>query len=210
MAGEQEGDVLHGAHRYNTMFASLGVKTLLDVEGDGNAWLNHCGVLRDGIQILRMHQEGKRGGTDSLDEAGGVHSVERGSGKLAEAGLWIGGEGDKGYLLHIVEILNRGRKQHVSKGVEPKQESLWWTSTHATDVEGSMVNEGAGAFLLSRSSTWDTDTKEWEVRGSRMRMCTAAKQSASRGKAKVVSHVYSVASNCVNWSWSQEKMKKVK
>ena len=36
----------------------------------------------------------------------------------------------------------------VNKGMEPKQESLLWTSTYAKEVEGPMVLEGAGRFWI--------------------------------------------------------------
>ena len=93
---------VQGAHRYKTMYlASLYVKTSFDVakrgivaeilREAGGAWVDRCscaggdgepqgrgqcGIMRDGMLTFKMHQAGKRGGTQSMDETGEVHFVE--------------------------------------------------------------------------------------------------------------------------------------
>ena len=68
-------------------------------------------------------------------------------------GLWLGREGDSGirYMAHRGRTFGRNyeRKQYgtakeiVRQGMEPTQESLWWTGTCAKEVENPLEIGGA-------------------------------------------------------------------
>ena len=58
--------------------------------------------------------------------------------------LWITGESDT-WLQMMMKELAAGIAR---KGMEPKQESLWGTSTYAKEVDGLMVIEGARKFWV--------------------------------------------------------------
>ena len=111
--------MVHGAQKYKTMcLANLDVKAVFDVaepccvseisRSTGvNGWRmaalldikdlqeekggkGSCRIVRDGIQVLRMHQARQRGGTDAVDEVREVFLFfERGlKVKEREEGLW--------------------------------------------------------------------------------------------------------------------------
>ena len=58
--------------------------------------------------------------------------------------------------------------------MERKQESLWWTSTHAKELEGPMVIEGAGMFWIISS------VKKFDILGyrcNRSKKCEAGMET---------------------------------
>ena len=117
MVGEQEGGCFARSPQVqDDVFGQLGREDgfrrgqaefyCRNIEGDGSAWMEYCGiaggkertegngqfrVLRAGIQMLKMYQPRKCGGTASLNEVGKLHLVERGGkveGQAAHASPW--------------------------------------------------------------------------------------------------------------------------
>ena len=99
-------------------------------------------------------REAWRHRTDLVDEAG-----EDASWKAPGAGLWFGGKGDMVVGRQLLEDermqdglakndgqIGRPNRQHM--GMELKEESLWWTSTYAKEMDEPMVISSGGQLWV--------------------------------------------------------------
>ena len=107
--------------------------------------------LRDGVSLLTLHTTRQHGGTSSLEEGGQIRTAE--SRKEVEGhgtGILFGGGGDDGHRLSDVRcsdnywIFSDDREklmwmvndiigEVMDLDMEPKAESLWWTSAHKAE-----------------------------------------------------------------------------
>ena len=154
----------------------------------------------------------------------------------AHKGLTFGGEYDTQHVLRgmmwsdnywlfcdksvrLVSMVNDVIEELLDLDMEPKLESLWWTSTHEAEEKETLK-------MVNRGLAWDLSFIGWQrVSGCRSNVCAKGMGSWWRDgyicrservpmKTKcrrVLSHVYSTAQNgSVNWPWSVAMLAEVR
>ena len=103
----------------------------------------------------------------------------------------------------MVCMVNDIIEEQLDLAMEPKPESLWWTSTH-TSEDGTTLKVG------NRGHTWDLPFREvFDVLVTGKALIVQSVPAKTKCH-RVVSHVFSTALNCcVNWPWSVTTLTKV-